>query len=617
MGQISSTLGWFEINYNQGCSPLEVSVKTTVSESDVPIFQFNGRDDPFPVAWRDSFDSLSHTYNTTGNYVIYLTVQTNNVVRQDSLTVSVLQSQQPVFELKNCSANALLVDIQDNFYDKYIVDYGDGNVVTVNAGAPDPINTYPDSQTYLVQVTGRLNNAPNNCGSISQSFTPAPNVVAPVINILTVTLSNDIELDFSLVQNVDYRLEAASGNAVNFQFLQLISPGDTNLTLSGFPSDVQRFCFRIGASDACNGSIIYSNIVCTIAADLDITNNINQLSWETIEQGLGEENYQIGRNAVPDFITFPAGSFNFDDQQVNCNTDYCYTVSIQYDNGSESIAPVICGTSFSTDTPPSIENLSIDIRDDGALLTWDDISEIDTSYLYQRSPEGILLNNSSTITNPAFLPTDLTEYPQTCYQHTYLDVCGNLSNTFTPICSILLGGVSNPDGSISLAWSDYTGWKDSVQSYTLEKYTKDGILLESMPVGLATSFIDDIDGTLDQIVKYVVIATPVDNLLPTIRSNEIDAARRAQLFYPNAFTPDGDGLNDRFFPEYLFIREYDLNIYNRWGELVYSSKDIEEGWDGLISGEEGPEGSYTYLTKAEDFRGLKISRSGILLLLRK
>ena len=118
MGQVSSTLGWFEINYNQGCTPLEVSVKTAVSENDVPIFQFFGRDDPNPVAWRDSFDSLSNTYSSPGTYVVYLTVQTNNIVRQDSLSVTVLQSQQPVFELKNCSGNGLLVDIQDNFYDR-------------------------------------------------------------------------------------------------------------------------------------------------------------------------------------------------------------------------------------------------------------------------------------------------------------------------------------------------------------------------------------------------------------------------------------------------------------------------------------------------------------------
>jgi len=615
--QINSTLGWFEINYNQGCSPLEVSVKTAVSENDVPIFQFNGIDDPNPVAWRNTFDSLFHTYTSPGTYVIYLTIQTNNVIRQDSLSVTVLQSQTPVFDLKNCQNNGMEVDIQDNFYDSYIIDFGDGNSTTVNSGAPNPVHLYPDAQTYTVQVTGRLVNAPNNCGTVNMAFTPAPVILAPQINRMTVTADNDIELNFSLPQNVDYRFEASAGNSSNFQFFQLIAPSETDLTLSGFSPNTQQFCFRIAASDPCSGNLIYSNIVCTISTNLNITNNVNQLSWTTIEQGLGEESYQIGRNAIPDFIIFPAATFNFNDQQVNCNTDYCYSVSIQYSNGAESIAPTVCGTSFSTDIPPTLENLSVDIRTDGALITWDALMDIDTSYVNQRSPGGILLDRDTTTTNPAFMLIDLMEYPQTCYEHSYRDVCGNISLPTTSICSILLTGVGNPDGSINLSWTDFTGWKDSVQNYTVEKYSLEGDLIESIPLGLETTYDDDIDGTLDQIVKYVVLATPVDNTLPNIRSNEKDVARRAQLHYPDAFTPDGDGLNDVFEPKYLFIKEYNFNIYNRWGEVVYSADDITTGWDGLINGEKALEGSYTYLTKAEDFRGLKISRSGILLLLRK
>ena len=99
--QISSTLGWFEINYKQGCAPLEVSVRTSILEDQVPLFQFFGRDDPNPIAWKDSFDSLTNTYTTPGTYMVYLTVQ-NDPQRSDSLQVTVLATEIPLFELKNC-----------------------------------------------------------------------------------------------------------------------------------------------------------------------------------------------------------------------------------------------------------------------------------------------------------------------------------------------------------------------------------------------------------------------------------------------------------------------------------------------------------------------------------
>ena len=145
--QNNSTLGWFEVNYIQGCSPLQISVKTTISENDVPIFQFNGMDDTNPIAWRDSFDSLSHIYSSPGRYMVYLTVQTNNVTRQDSISVNVLQSEIPVYDLKNCEAFGLTVDIQDNFYDSYIVDFGDGTC--------DNIATFTNTEGVVTEIVLR------------------------------------------------------------------------------------------------------------------------------------------------------------------------------------------------------------------------------------------------------------------------------------------------------------------------------------------------------------------------------------------------------------------------------------------------------------------------------
>ena len=67
------------------------------------------------------------------------------------------------------------------------------------------------------------------------------------------------------------------------------------------------------------------------------------------------------------------------------------------------------------------------------------------------------------------------------------------------------------------------------------------------------------------------------------------------LFIPNAFTPDGDEFNNTFFAKYaLNIVEWELRIYNRWGQLVFESFDPNAIWDGTFGGEIVADGMYTY-----------------------
>jgi gliding motility-associated-like protein len=70
-------------------------------------------------------------------------------------------------------------------------------------------------------------------------------------------------------------------------------------------------------------------------------------------------------------------------------------------------------------------------------------------------------------------------------------------------------------------------------------------------------------------------------------------------YIPNTFTPDGDNHNQIFKP--IFISGYDPNnfnmsVYNRWGEVVFETKNSDIGWDGSygIEGTDAPSGIYTY-----------------------
>jgi gliding motility-associated-like protein len=56
------------------------------------------------------------------------------------------------------------------------------------------------------------------------------------------------------------------------------------------------------------------------------------------------------------------------------------------------------------------------------------------------------------------------------------------------------------------------------------------------------------------------------------------------LFVPTAFTPNGDGTNDVFVVKMMYIEKYLLEIFDRWGELLYETTDQEAGWDGIYMG---------------------------------
>ena len=90
-------------------------------------------------------------------------------------------------------------------------------------------------------------------------------------------------------------------------------------------------------------------------------------------------------------------------------------------------------------------------------------------------------------------------------------------------------------------------------------------------------------------------------------------------YIPNAFTPNGDGLNDVFRitgipPEN--ITRFNLQIYNRWGQVVFSTNDILEPWDGKMRNDICPEGEYIWVIFYEDNKKTQVTNKGTVMVLR-
>ena len=87
---------------------------------------------------------------------------------------------------------------------------------------------------------------------------------------------------------------------------------------------------------------------------------------------------------------------------------------------------------------------------------------------------------------------------------------------------------------------------------------------------------------------------------------------------PTAFTPNGDGTNEIYmvFITGIDIESYHMEIYNRWGEVLFASDKMDEGWDGTSNNIDSPGGIYTWYLKFNDFYGNTYTRSGNFTLLR-
>ena len=89
------------------------------------------------------------------------------------------------------------------------------------------------------------------------------------------------------------------------------------------------------------------------------------------------------------------------------------------------------------------------------------------------------------------------------------------------------------------------------------------------------------------------------------------------VYVPTGFTPNGDGRNDFLRGLYVGIKKvHYFRIYNRWGQQIFSTNNLSEGWDGTIRGVKQQSGTYVWMLKAEDIAGKIYEMRGISTLIR-
>jgi gliding motility-associated-like protein len=176
--------------------------------------------------------------------------------------------------------------------------------------------------------------------------------------------------------------------------------------------------------------------------------------------------------------------------------------------------------------------------------------------------------------------------------------------TVTDICGITVQGSVALDVYPASAHIEATQLGDSYWSFSAETDPSSGNDLE-WDLGDGTIVLDqttvthtytDVDA--HWVLLYMVTAdgcVAVDSVLTEPPS--------ATLYFPNTFSPNGDGINDSFGGEGRLVEVYELLIFDRWGRIMFESQDITVRWDGRMDGQEVMDGVYQYKYKA---KGLKM-----------
>ncbi len=134
--------------------------------------------------------------------------------------------------------------------------------------------------------------------------------------------------------------------------------------------------------------------------------------------------------------------------------------------------------------------------------------------------------------------------------------------------------------------------------------------------GLSNPFIQGPVVSLQDDVTYVITAATPEGCVARDTVN-IKVFKGSAVYVPTGFTPNGDGRNEYLRGLYIGIKKvHYFRIYNRWGQQVFSTTSLIEGWDGKLGGLKQQTGTYVWMLKAEDLAGKIYEMKGVFTLIR-
>ena len=525
----------------------------------------------------------------------------------------------------------------------------------------DAITLCGDTVTYRIEITDTALfdtlDVQYSCTSISnvdndyfEDITP-PNV--PIMDSVSINpLTGFVEMAWDL--------NAASDNGAFIVYILtsgVWTPIDTiwnDSTITyidkiyppcGTPGQFNQYA--VAAMDTCGNPSLMSlpHNTMNLKAVKDICDDKITLSWNTynnMPSGIATYDVYVSENAGP--ITLLNSNTSTDSTYIhtglNNGSTYCYVIRARDNTGTRSSTSCIACLVANKPSQPKfvyIRTASVLPQNNGVniMIHTDTSGKVSQYRLERYDPSTAVWNQIASIppdyTNPTLTYLDANALVrQQWYQYkvTVVDSCGVDVMTSNIAKTMLLKVKAKNDLSNELTWNAYKGFMGTPIAYEVYRNIDgvwDPVPIVSLP-NTQTNYIDDVQSHAytSGIFNYYVNAVEgltgnTYNFVDTSRSNTVEALQKPKVYVPSAFNPEStESENRTFFPRGVFInsQDYTFIIFNRWGEQLYITNEINQGWDGTYKGVKSPQGVYTYYVKFTTSDGREFEKRGSVTLIR-
>jgi gliding motility-associated-like protein len=616
---LGSERGAFTVTTQEGCAPLTVSVQNTLAGATNINWNFNYSGGLTP----NYTQTLTHTYTTPGTYTILQSGSANGTGFTTCKEVKVLDTTAPTATPTACTNGKVQLAIQNDAiaqqYDRIEVDWGDGTPKQfIEKGQPlDLTHSYTRSTTQArIRVRGLY--ATGACGGGATRELAPVNLSHSQLTGVTISrverLANgNISLTFTSLAGVESQIMVKTGAGDYAPIGPKITLGGLrSLTLPDL-SPTETHCFRIRTADAC-GEVQTSTEVCTTGLTVTSENDQNVLRWP--EYPATEfTSYRITRNGADiTALLTQKSTTTFVDDKVQCGVSYQYRLQVNA-GAAVTLSTTVQVTAVSTTKPGPVVQALVSVEPDGTVsLVAFPPDPTPSSYrmVIQRAESNTSIYREIKVLTNTNRFTDLsaqTSERSYCYRIIYESACGIRSDPSEPICTIFLERTRT-----ILKWNTDKPFTEPVRNYGIVNVTNVNVS-GIADLGVTSSYDTQLDNPTEKELNYQVRAQSQSGTFLSY-SNAVKLSRPTSLFFPDAFSPNGDGRNDVFEVKGAFLNSFQMLIYNRWGEVVFKSDRAEEGWDGTINGTPAPAGSYMYRAEIRDDTGAPFVKTGTLLLMR-
>lgn len=462
-----------------------------------------------------------------------------------------------------------------------------------------------------------------------------------VLEYVTV-VGEDIELSWvessspEVYAYIVYRLIAG-----NVDIIDTVFTGTTYVDDGADPLN-QSELYYVLALDPCGNTSIFLNPHSTLylSSELDPCTRTVSLQWNRYRNwpnGIGSQEVWVGIDgAAPELAATvsPTDSSYTYDIPVD-EAEYCFFLkAVEAGTGASSNSNVICLTADIVQPPDELAAVNATVTSSQEVelqWVWNTDAEINQAGIWRQQTGETAFQSVDNL--PLTPPLDFDNAYQdataqpgdgpVAYYVTTTDACGEVVQS-NSVATLHLQGSALPDLSNQLSWMPPDLGDAVIDNYRLYRITPLGSQLIATLSPTELNYTDpvDVENELESFICYYAVAESTLTLSSgevrsiETRSNTACIEQPAEVFVPNAFNPFG--VNQLFKPVIRFGQgaEYELLVFNRYGQLLFQTNDPDDGWDGRYEGQNQSQGAYVYRLRLQQANGRVVEKSGVVVLLR-